>query len=321
MVPSSLADLEPLPSQSSIEYKKVRLPPRRAPTNSCSLLTRNIRPLPPILQLKKLIKKVSNELSSLGLNPVVLNRLLTPPDVQAAAAADSAVSRSSAAYVHPSESPSESSSSALQRQAAADDSPALEELEFEFLSEGSSSVADGESSFDGARQADAAADGADDGREGRDRTVQRWVDDTGKRFRVRVRDDSRPTDGGESGFSLADDDEDDDPVRLRRLRTRRSSGAKREAISVKGGFTAEYEIGGVSQALTAWPKQGSALVLTRSLVARPPLRLGSTSGPSHPARPHPILRPPAVLLVPVLLPRRFGLVARPVAVIVRLARV
>lgn len=210
-------------------------------------------PCPRPLQLKKLIKKVSNELSSLGLNPVVLNRLLTPPDVAAAGHAPTAAaaqvdspSRSSASYVHPSESPSESSSTAAKR--ATTDSPAVDELEFEFLSEGSSSVAETEGSAAADGHAEAAHDD-DGGREGRERSVQRWVDETGKRFRVRVREersDRSESAGGESGLSLADDEEDDDPARLRRHRTRRSSGVKREAISVKGGFTAEYEIGGAS---------------------------------------------------------------------------
>jgi hypothetical protein len=179
---------------------------------------------------------------------------LTPPDVAASATAAAAAaattsqtdspSRSSASYVHPSESPSESSSTAAKR--ATTDSPAVDELEFEFLSEGSSSVAETEASAlaNGAADAAGAAHEDDGGREGRERSVQRWVDETGKRFRVRVREERPDNAGAESGFSLADDEEDDDPARLRRHRTRRSSGGKREAISVKGGFTAEYEIGG-----------------------------------------------------------------------------
>lgn len=207
-----------------------------------------------ILQLKKLIKKVSNELSSLGLNPVVLNRLLTPPDVAANAAAAAAAashvdspSRSSASYVHPSESPSESSSTAAKR--ATTDSPAVDELEFEFLSEDSSSIVETEGSAQADGDADVVGTTRDDdgGREGRERSVQRWVDETGKRFRVRVREERSDSAVGESGFSPADE-EDIDPARLRRHRTRRSSAGKREAISVKGGFTAEYEIGGALSA-------------------------------------------------------------------------
>lgn len=83
----------------------------------------------------------------------------------------------------------------------------------------------------------------DEGREGRHRSVQRWVDETGKRFRVRVREDR-----SESDLEAMADEEDETsrPAgSARRVDPRRkSTGYKRDPISVRGGFTAEYEIGG-----------------------------------------------------------------------------
>jgi hypothetical protein len=187
-------------------------------------------------QLKKLIKNVSKELSGLGLNPDVLNKLLHPPDLAA-----SPTSPSSAAFPDPTSSaPSPSQAfNDSNSSAGGSNSPTgfdAHQLEFEFSSDSS------------ADESEAGLDGSEDAKgKGRARPIKRsWTDDTGKRFRVRVKGEGG---GGDESSATASSAGDLEPSRIGRSKEerRRSSHGDRhqhERIAVKGGFMAEYEIGG-----------------------------------------------------------------------------
>ncbi|CDZ97748.1 ring finger protein [Phaffia rhodozyma] len=209
-------------------------------------------------QLKKLIKKVSNELTSLGLNPVVLNRLLHPPIpaptdklIPPVLSVDQHKQRSSSLFVHPSESPSEGSTGRhLDQSSSVDHS----EIELEFLAESSDEDEDDDRDESNSRYLNASFSSAEKGKESNaqisdddgahKRAVQTWLDDTGKRFRVKVRGEGvSPGESEEDDFAVGQEEAEAE-LAHKRIRTRNERKVRRESVAVRGGFMAEYEIGG-----------------------------------------------------------------------------
>lgn len=183
---------------------------------------------------------------------MILNRLLHPPLPSPPSTDPSSpsfpsslppVTPSSSLLVHPSESPSEASSAPHKTRTLSVDNS---ELEFEFLAESSSDGGDENAGPSSSLQAtslstarDKSASGTSDEDSKQKKVVQTWIDDTGKRFRVKVR--------GEGLMSPEDEDRQDEDELEAEIRARRPTSvrkATKESVAIRGGFMAEYEIGG-----------------------------------------------------------------------------
>lgn len=207
-----------------------------------SLAGNRARPLPPplshwlttlphSLQLKKLIKNVSKELSSLGLNPAVLNRLLHPPDVSSSPSSSDA--GAGGAGLEPGSSPANGGLSSAISPASSEAGPSAlphehQELEFEFSSDDDQEYGPGSAGGAGVARAGGMAS-------------RTWTDEHGKRFRVRVRGEGvAREDVGEVEEMLGSNASSS----ASETRRRKSGLNEHERVAVRGRFMAEYELAG-----------------------------------------------------------------------------
>lgn len=161
--------------------------------------------------LKKLIKNVSNELSGLGLNPVVLNRLLHPPH-----------STSSSPVAGESPTDTESSTNGDNE----------DDIELDFSSD---------SSEGSPKITPSSAIAPTSLLSVPRRKVRTWSDGKGKRFRVRVKNAHKEGESSDSRDTSEDRERSDEGEGI----TRKGKGSHPHVHHhVKGGFKAEYVLDG-----------------------------------------------------------------------------